>query len=61
MALTQQMCILDPFLQNPFIIFNLDHEWHFVFKINFLCGGAGSVILILPRRTVTFVLMDFIF
>lgn len=61
MALTKQMCILDPFLQNTFIIFSLGQEWHFVFKIKFLCGGSGSVIPILPRRTVTFLLMDFIF
>lgn len=61
MALTQQMCILEHFLQNTFIIFSLGQEWHFVFKINFLCGGSGSVIPILPRRTVTFLLMEVFF
>lgn len=61
MALAQQMCIFDPFLQNTIIIFSPAQEWHFVFETKFLCGGAGSVTLILPRRTVTFLLMDFIF
>lgn len=60
-ALAQQMCILDLFLQNTFIIFSLAQERHFVFEIKFLCGGAGSVTPILPRGTVTFLLVDFIF
>lgn len=43
MALAQQMRILDPFLQNTFIIFSLVQEWHSAFKINFwLCNSHSA-------------------
>lgn len=43
MALAQQMWILDPFLQNTFIIFSLGQEWHLAIKINFwLCNSHSA-------------------